>query len=90
MLQEPHSDVSASIQGMGSRQAVRHVALDHAFGGSNPPSPAMPANAGCSGGGLEIQLLIARARLQGGTRAGALALPSQTGACKELFEQRQG
>jgi hypothetical protein len=78
MLQEPHSDGSSSVHEVGSRQAVRHVALDHAFGGSNPPSPAMPANTDCSGGGLEIQLLIARARLRG-ARAGALTLPSETG-----------
>ena len=41
---------------MGSRQVVRHVALDHAFGGSNPPSPAMSAYSGRDGAGCHAAL----------------------------------
>ena len=28
---------------LGSRQVVRHLPLEQAFGGSNPSSPAMPS-----------------------------------------------
>jgi hypothetical protein len=43
MPQERGVRVCTIAQPLGSRQVVRHVALDHAFGGSNPPSPAMSA-----------------------------------------------
>jgi hypothetical protein len=43
---------------MGSRQVVRHVALDHAFGGSNPPSPAMFAYTGGNGAGCHATCTV--------------------------------
>jgi hypothetical protein len=57
MLQECGADVGANAQWVGSRQVVRHVALDHAFGGSNPPSPATLAYTDRNGAGGHAALI---------------------------------